>query len=116
MRKIVCNECGKFLFETERQSDGAAGAEAQNKGFIFKMPFLYTNTSECLFFCCCTCFKSYYDKHVPKNPEVNRIIKEMRDNIPSMTKEVCKGLQELSNEWNQLGIPKHLHGKKDGKL
>jgi hypothetical protein len=98
MRGINCSECGKHLFNTERQSDGAAGAEAIRLGFVFKMPFLYTKESGCLFFCTKECSKEYYRKNIHPNPEADRILKEYRENIPEMTKDLCKGLQGLSDK------------------
>lgn len=94
-RKIHCNECGRLLFETEKESNGAAGSEAQNKGFVFKMPFLFTDKYGCLFFCDQVCSKSFYGKNIPKNPEVTAKIAEIKADIPRMATEVCNRVAEL---------------------
>ncbi|MDR2085806.1 MAG: hypothetical protein LBP72_01395 [Dysgonamonadaceae bacterium] len=96
MRTIKCNECGKILFETESESNGAAGAEAQEKGFIYKNACLFSDKYSSLFFCKEECFKSFYDREIPKNKTVSKILKEMKNEIPDMAKEVAKGLSELT--------------------
>jgi len=96
-RKIDCNECGKFLFETDKQSDGAAGSEAQDKGFVFKMPFLFTNKYGCLFFCDHVCAKSFYDKNIPKDPEMSKKLEELKADIPRIAKETCKRIGKIVN-------------------
>lgn len=101
MRRIDCSECGKFLFETDKQSDGAAGAQAQSKGFIFKMPILFTEKYSALFFCDHTCGKTFYDKNIPKNEEVSKLIEDMKKEIPRMVKETCDGLQKISDIINK---------------
>ena len=89
MRPIHCNECGNFLFETDK-SDGAAAAEARNLGFISKMPFLYTGKPGVLFFCNAGCKEPYFDKHIPKSPEVDRKLAEFKAKIPEMAADCAK--------------------------
>jgi len=101
MRRIDCDECGKFLFETDKQSDGAAGAVAQSKKFVFKMPILFTDKYSALFFCDNTCSKSFFDKNIPKNEEMSKLIEDMKKQIPSMVKETCNGLQRISDIINK---------------
>jgi len=55
-RDIVCEECGKFLFHTNK-NNGAAGAEASNRGFVYKNTFLYGIYDGGHFFCCKDCFR-----------------------------------------------------------
>ena len=64
-RGIKCSYCGSFLFTTEQESNGAAGSEAQRKGFIFKMPFLYSNVTTA-FFCDKQCCKAWFEENVSK--------------------------------------------------
>lgn len=94
-RKINCNECGSFLFETENESDGAAGAEAQSKGFVFKMPFLFTDKFTSLFFCDHNCGKAFYSKNIPKNDDASKIIESLKADIPKMSKEICDRMQKI---------------------
>lgn len=101
-RNIYCHECEKFLFETDKQSDGAAGAEAQSKGFVFKMPFLFTDKYGCLFFCDHDCAKLFYDKNIPKNKEVSDKIEKLKSDIPNMAKECCDGLAKIQKQFKKL--------------
>jgi len=100
MRSIICNEREKFLFETDKESNGAAGAEAQSKGFVFKMPFMFTDKYSTLFFCNHTCAKSFYSKNIPKNEKSTQILSDLKKEIPRMVKETCDGLQQLSDMIN----------------
>lgn len=92
---IICNECGKFLFSTEKKSIGAAGAEAQERGFIFKMPFLFTDKYAALFFCNHDCGGKFYKANIPKNPEATKKLKEFQRNIQKFTKETASKLSEF---------------------
>lgn len=95
MKAIHCNECNRYLFDTNRESDGAIGSEAKREGFIFKMPFLYTGKSGCLFFCSKECNNSYYGKHIPENPEVTAKLKKLREEIPERSKEIAEGIGRI---------------------
>ncbi|WP_297095581.1 hypothetical protein [uncultured Draconibacterium sp.] len=99
-RKIHCNECEKFLFETEK-SDGAAGAQAQRLGFVFKMPFLFTGKYSALFFCDSACSKEFYRKNIPKNAEASKKLAEFKENIPAYAKECARGVSQLSRALKQ---------------
>jgi hypothetical protein len=92
---IKCNECGKFLFETETDSTGAAGAQAQDKGFIYKNAFLFSDKYTSLFFCKKECCKSFYNREIPKDEEVSKALKEMRDEIPEYAAELSKQIETL---------------------
>jgi hypothetical protein len=94
--KIKCKECGKFLFETETDSTGAAGAQAQDKGFIYKNACLFSGKYTSLFFCKEECFKSFYDREIPKNEKVSKTLKEMKDKIPEYAAEVSQQMETLS--------------------
>ena len=97
MRLIYCNECGKFLFETEKESNGAAGAEAQEKGFVFKMPILFSDEYSTLFFCNDNCGKLFYQKHIPKNQEASKKLSQLKSEIPDRAKEICMSLNVIQN-------------------
>lgn len=63
-KKVICSECGKFLFESEKDNWGAVGAEALRKGYIYKVPILYRSIkAERLFFCDKACNNAYFVKH-----------------------------------------------------
>lgn len=99
-RTIICSECGKPLFETDK-SDGAAGAEAQRLGFVFKMPILY-GVEGCFFFCSKEHQRAWFDKHVPKNPEVDAGIKNAKERIPEMAADVCKKMDALQKVLDKI--------------
>lgn len=94
-KDIHCNECNRFLFSTSTEAWGAIGCEAQNKGFIFKIPILFTDKYERLFFCCKECQKSFYDKNIPKNEEISKTLSDMKSQIPEMAKQVSSKMAEL---------------------
>ena len=97
MRKINCNKCGKFLFETDK-SDGASGAIAQHLGFVFKMPFLYSEKYTCLFFCNNECAKIFYKENIPKDEKSDKVLSEFKDKIPELSKEIANGLSILGQK------------------
>lgn len=99
---IICNQCGKFLFSTEKKSIGASGAEAQERGFIFKMPFLFTDKYDALFFCDHKCGSKFYKLNIPKNPEATKKLKELQRNIPKFTKETASKLSEFQKMLGKL--------------
>ena len=107
MRKIHCNECGSFLFETDK-SDGAAAVEAQQLGFISKMPFLYTGKPGVLFFCNAECQGPYFDKHIPKDPEVNKKLAEMKAKIPEMAADCAKKAAKFMEVLNRIKNRKQI--------
>jgi hypothetical protein len=92
---IKCNECGKFLFETETDSTGVAGAQAQDKGFIYKNACLFSDKYTSLFFCNKECCKSFYNREIPKDEESSKILEEMKDKIPEYAAEASKQIETL---------------------
>lgn len=92
---IICNQCGKFLFSTEEKTKGAAGAEAQKRGFVFKMPFLFTDKYDTLFFCNHDCGGKFYKANIPKNPEATKELKELKKDIPKFSKEIADELSKF---------------------
>lgn len=102
MRTIKCDECGKELFKTEEKSFGAIGVEANNKGFFYKIPLLFTDKYDRLFFCSKECTKSFYDKNIPKNEEATNVLNQMKKDIPKRTKEICKGLSDIQKKLKKI--------------
>lgn len=95
MKKILCNECNKLLFETTLESDGEIGFETQRKGFIFKMAGLYSDKYNCLYFCNKKCAKLFYGKNIPKNPEVTQSLNDLKKKIPEYSKEIASKMNRL---------------------
>ena len=101
MKKICCNECGKFLFETDK-SGGTAGAIATEKGFLFKMPFLFTKEYDYLFFCSEDCGKLFFKKNIPDNPESRRRLDEIRAKIPGYARNTAAGVIRFKEHLESL--------------
>lgn len=98
MREIKCDECGRVLFTTERKNNGAAGAEAQSKGFVYRNACLYSNKYSSLFFCNHECGKAFYAKNIPRDPQVTKALNEVKKDIPRIAKEVSDKMAKLSEK------------------
>ena len=86
-KKVICSECGKFLFESEKDNWGAVGAEALRKGYIYKVPILYRSIkAERLFFCDKACNNAYFVKHTEEKErnEVRGTINKQGNNSPKI--------------------------------
>jgi hypothetical protein len=95
--KILCDQCKKFLFEWEEtKSMGTAGAEAQRLGFVFKMPFLFTDKYTTLFFCSKECSRKFYKDNIPVSPEATKELLAFKKDIPKLSKDVANKLDMLS--------------------
>lgn len=95
MAEVKCDECGKFLFITKQNSLGAIGAEAQHKGFVYKNACLFSDKYSSLYFCNEECKKKFYNKNIPKNPEVTKALNELKKEVPEMAKEMSKEMAKL---------------------
>lgn len=101
MKTIKCNECDTFLFETNKENNGAIGAEAQERGFVYKNACLYSDKYSSLFFCNDLCGHSFYKNNIPSNPEMGKIVKGLKDDIPKMAKEVGDKMSQLMERINK---------------
>jgi len=99
---VLCNECGKELFITEKENLGAIGVECQSKGFTYKNACLFSDKYTSLFFCNKECAKSFYGKHIPKNKEVEEMLKDLKSNIPELTETLIKRINKLNKILNRL--------------
>lgn len=101
-KKVICSECGKFLFESEKDNWGAVGAEALRKGYIYKVPILYRSIkAERLFFCDKACNNAYFVKHTEEKERnevrgtINKARKQFKQDkvAESLSKAVHKLVQ-----------------------
>jgi hypothetical protein len=99
--KIKCNECGAFLFDTDTESLGAAGVQAQEKGFIYKNACLFSAKYTSLFFCSNECGKSFYHREIPKDEDVSATLKDMREKVPEYAADLSKKLAALVESFNK---------------
>lgn len=97
MKEIVCNECGKFLFKTERENAGAIGAEAQAKGFVYKNACLFSDKYSSLYFCDHGCGKAFYQKNIPRDQQVTKALDEIKKDIPRMANDVADKMARLTS-------------------
>lgn len=93
--EVHCNECGKFLFTSRHESLGAVGAEAQQKGFVYKNACLFSDKYSSLYFCSDECGKNFYKKNITSDPEVSKVLEGVRKDIPQMAKEVSNKMAKL---------------------
>lgn len=102
MREIICSECGKHLFDTDK-SDGAAISEAQRMGFVAKMPFLYGIVG-CFFFCNKECNNKWAKKNISKEAKVegDKSIAKLKAEQPQMVEDMTRAASRLVGVFNQL--------------
>lgn len=106
MKEIRCDECGKFLFKTDRDNNGAIGADAQQKGFVYKNACLFSDKYSSLYFCNHDCGKAFYQKNIPSNPEITKAIDGLKRDIPKMAKEVSKKMADSTDKLRANGFIK----------
>ena len=112
MHNVICDECHARLFATDKANKITIGVEAQSKGFIYKNACLFSDKYTSLIFCNDTCAKLFYSKNIKRNPEITKVINELKAEIPQMTKDCCEGLATLSKVINNY-LDKQ-HGTKAG--
>lgn len=98
LRPIVCKQCGKTLFYTDAETDGAAGAfEAQKYGVIYKIPFLYNPKVTSAFFCNKVCNNKWFAKNSDKKAqdEANAFLAKCRKEMPKAIAGAMKGASTL---------------------
>jgi len=93
--QYYCEECGKHLFDSKKEG-GAAGAEAQQKGFVFKMPFLF-GIEGCHFFCSKDCWNKWLNSHTTEQERAdgNRSAREIRQRMEADKPKLIEGLQRI---------------------
>lgn len=98
LRPIVCKQCGKTLFYTDAETDGAAGAfEAKQYGVIYKIPFLYNPQVTSAFFCNKTCNNKWFAENSDKKAqdEANASLAKYREEMPKAIAGAMKGATTL---------------------
>jgi hypothetical protein len=101
MRPIHCTECGKFLFNTDQDSPGTIGAIAQQKGFVYKNACLFSNEYSSLYFCNDQCGKAFYEKNIPSDPKMSKVIADVKTEIPEMARDVTGKMVRLVEVLNK---------------
>lgn len=104
--ELKCDECGKVLFKTERERGGALGVEAQDKGFVYKNAFLFSDKYTSLYFCNHDCGKEFYSKHIQRDSKVSAVLEELKKDIPEMAKDVCNKMAILTDKLKESGFIK----------
>lgn len=95
-KKINCSQCKKYLFDAD--TNRSMIHQAQEKGFIGKIPFLFNNSSDILFFCDKKCGKTYFDLNFSKEIQENakKIIDEIKEEMPKAVEELTSHIHEVS--------------------
>ena len=105
MKKVYCDHCGKFLFETERENRGGIASDASSKGFVSKLPLFY-GTPEFKIFCDKDCCKKWWDEHVSpeQQKEGDDDAKKLREDIESdeFQQGLTDGINTILNMFNKL--------------
>jgi len=100
MRRIICSECREYLFAiSQEKGNGYAGAIAQQKGFVYKNACLFSTEYSSLFFCDPDCMKAFYTKNISPNPEITKVLKQLKSEIPQMSRECAQGLGEIQRAY-----------------
>lgn len=103
MNDIHCEECGKYMFSTEK-TGGTAGAEATNRGFVYKIPFLYGIKDGGHFFCCKECFGKWLKARTTQeqrdkgNADHAKLKQSMEESKP----ELLAGIQRIQSAFEKL--------------
>lgn len=106
MMEVRCDECGKVLFLTSKTSKGEIGCIAQQKGFVYKNAVLFSEDYTSLYFCNNKCAKDFYQKNIPRNPEVTKMLDEAKRNIAQSSKEISIKMAGLTNVLRKNGFIK----------
>lgn len=93
--QYYCEECGKHLFDSDKEG-GAAGAEAQLKGFVYKMPILF-GIKGLHFFCSKDCWNKWLNSHTTEQERAdgNRSAREIRQRMEADKPKLIEGLQRI---------------------
>lgn len=86
--EIKCKNCGKVLFSTNETNNSLITLEAIHKGFIFKIPLLYSLDYERCIFCDKKCCHEWFENNVTDEDRKkgNEIIAKMRKDLPNAIK------------------------------
>lgn len=95
--KYYCEECGKYLFDTDKPR-GAAGFLAIDLGFVYKMPILF-GISGSHFFCCKECWNKWLAEHTTpeKREEGDKAVADIRKRMAARQPELWRGLQRIQD-------------------
>lgn len=102
MTDYKCEQCGKFLFSSDKLR-GEAGAEAQELGFVFKIPFLYGITNS-HFFCSKECWNKWFLAHTTEEQRTkgNEGIKHLKERLEASEPALLEGLKRIQAAFNKL--------------
>lgn len=99
MKKVYCDECGKYLFSSKEENKGGVAAEAERKGFVIKMPAFY-GVFRFKIFCDKKCKDAWFAK-LPKedlekgNKKATEFKAEMQQEIPKITEKAIKAAEKF---------------------
>lgn len=91
---INCSQRSKQLFEANENSH--IGIQAENKGFVYKIPILFGGNKP-LYFCNHDCQKTYYETNFSKETrdKAKDIVEELKKETPKMVKDTQKAINNF---------------------
>ncbi len=103
LRDICCEQCGRFLFRTDK-TNGAAGVYAINNGFVYKMPFLFGIVDGGHFFCCKKCWNTWLDERTTEEQrlQAKKDVEDIKKRMEEGKPELLRGLQRIADVYNKF--------------
>ena len=91
--QILCNQCGTFICKAH--SEHHIGIQVQEAGGVYKIPILFNDSPDPLFFCNSTCKDIYYEANIPKNEKVTNALNELKADIPKMAQDTIDAVTKV---------------------
>ena len=112
-KKYYCEECGKYLFESNN-TRGGAGVEARKRGFIYKIPFVY-GINGSYFFCCKECWNKWFNNHTTEKDrkDGNEILQHVKEDFQKDLPKLQKDLQTLINAAKDGTLKKYIENERN---
>lgn len=107
MIEINCENCGKYLFTSDKDNKGAAASEATHKGYISKLPIFY-GFDEFKIFCCKKCKDEWFGRLSEEvrekgNKAAKQLEADMLKDIPKLQARLAR-IQKVFNAINKSKI------------
>lgn len=100
--KYYCEECGKYLFNTDKPR-GGAGSLALRLGFVYKMPIIF-GIEGSHFFCCKECWNRWLAKRTtPETREEGaKVVAGMKQRFLEMKPSLEQRLQRMQKAFEKM--------------
>ena len=91
--KVCCEQCGKFLLDSDKDNKGAIAAQVQRAGYVSKLPILFGVTDGFHFFCSKGCWSEWFKTHCKHTKEGDEVLERMKAEMPQAVEDCAKGVQ-----------------------